>query len=59
MVVIVKTTSADGQPAYSGVARGYVEGGWYGGSYLNSASAAGTAIAKAIATGTAEQPQSQ
>ena len=59
IVVIVRTTSPDGHPGYSGVARGYVEGGWYGGSYLNSASAAGDAIAKAIATGTAERPQSQ
>jgi hypothetical protein len=41
------------------VARGNVTGGWYGGSYLNSATDAGEAIAKAIATGKAEQAQEQ
>ncbi len=51
IVVTVRVTSAEGHPGYYGVARGYVKGGFFGGSYLNSASAAGESIAKAIATG--------
>jgi hypothetical protein len=51
IVVTVRVTSADGRPGYYGVVRGYVDGGAWGGSYLNSASAAGESIAKAIATG--------
>jgi hypothetical protein len=51
IVVTVRVTSANGRPGYYGVARGHVEGGAFGGSYLNSASAAGESIAKAIATG--------
>ena len=51
IVVSVRVTSAEGRPGYYGVARGHVDGGFFGGSYLNSASAAGESIAKAIATG--------
>ena len=51
IVVIVRVTSADGRPGYYGVVRGHVDGGFYGGSDLNSASAAGESIARAIATG--------
>jgi ABC-type phosphate/phosphonate transport system substrate-binding protein len=54
VIVIVKSPTADGQPGYSGTARGYVKSGWFGGSSLNSASEAGAAIADAIATGKAE-----
>lgn len=54
ILVVVKSPSADGQPGYSGTARGYVKGGFYGGSSLNAASEAGAAIAQAIATGKAE-----
>jgi hypothetical protein len=54
ILVVVKSPSADGQPGYSGTARGYVKSGWFGGSSLNAASEAGVAIATAIATGKAE-----
>lgn len=51
IVVTVRVTSAEARPGYYGVARGHVDAGFFGGSYLNSASAAGESIAKAIATG--------
>ena len=51
IVVTVRVTLEDERPGYYGVARGYVDGGSFGGSYLNSAAAAGESIAKAIATG--------
>jgi len=54
MLVVVKSPAADGQPGYSGTARGWVKSGWFGGSSLNAASEAGAAIAQAIATGKAE-----
>jgi hypothetical protein len=54
IIIIVRSPSADGQPGFSGTARGYVKSGWYGGSSLISAEEAGTAIADAIATGKAE-----
>jgi hypothetical protein len=54
ILVVVKSPSADGQPGYSGTARGYVKNGSFGGSSLNAASEAGAAIAQAIATGKAE-----
>ena len=54
MLVVVKSPTADGQPGYSGTARGWVKSGWFGGSSLNAASEAGVAIATAIATGKAE-----
>jgi len=59
MLVHVKITSAEGRPGFSGVARGHVDGGAYGGSYLDAAAAAATGIAKAIATGKAEQAPEQ
>jgi len=51
IVVTVRVTLEGDRPGYYGVARGHVDGGSFGGSYLNSASAAGESIAKAIATG--------
>jgi hypothetical protein len=54
ILVVVKSPSASGQPGYSGTARGWVRGGWFGGSSLNAASEAGIAIANAIATGKVE-----
>lgn len=54
ILVVVKSPSADGQPGYTGTARGYVKSGWFGGSSLNAASEAGLAIAQAIVTGKAE-----
>jgi hypothetical protein len=54
IIVIVKSPSSDGQPGFSGTARGYIKSGWYGGSSLISAEEAGTAIGTAIATGKAE-----
>jgi hypothetical protein len=59
MDVFVQVTSADGRPGFSGVARGHVNGGWFGGSCLNAASAAAAGIAKTIATGKAEEIQVQ
>ncbi len=54
IIVVVKSPSADGQPGFSGTARGYIKSGWYGGSSLISAEEAGTAIGTAIASGKAE-----
>jgi hypothetical protein len=46
--------SADGQPGFSGTARGFIKSDWCGGSSLISAEEAGTAIGTAIATGKTE-----
>lgn len=54
IVVTVRVTLPNDRPGYYGVARGHVDGGFFGGSYLNSASAAGESIAKTIATGIAQ-----
>ena len=54
ILVVVKSPSADGQPGYTGTARGFVKAGWFGGSSMNSASEAGYSIADAIATGKAD-----
>jgi len=54
ILIIVKSPSADGQPGFSGNARGYIKSGWYGGSSLISAEEAGWSIGNAIATGKAE-----
>jgi hypothetical protein len=59
MLVHVKITSGEGRPGFSGVARGHVDGGAYGGSFLDAAAAAATGIAEAIATGKAEQAPEQ
>lgn len=59
MLVHVKITSGEGRPGFSGVVRGHVDGGAYGGSHLDAAAAAATGIAKAIATGKAEQAPEQ
>lgn len=59
MDVFVQVSSAEGQPEFSGLARGHVNGGWFGGSCLNAASAAAAGIAEAIATGTAKQTHVQ
>ena len=54
ILVVVKSPTANGQPGYSGTARGYVKSGWFGGASVNSAIEAGIAIADAIATGKVE-----
>ena len=54
IVVRVKSPSADGQPGLDGTARGWVRGGWYGGSSYAAAAEAGHLIAKAIITGKAQ-----
>lgn len=54
ILVVVNSPSADGQPGYSGSVRGFVRGGAFGGDATIAASEAGFAIAKAIATGSAE-----
>ncbi|MES1165174.1 MAG: hypothetical protein ABUR63_05420 [Verrucomicrobiota bacterium] len=51
IVVMVNSASADGQQGVNGTARGYVRGGFAGGSAYDSASEAGQLIARTIATG--------
>lgn len=57
MVVMVRIASAEGRPGFSGVVRGHVNGGWFGGHHANAGEYAAAAIVKAIATGKAEQAQ--
>lgn len=54
IVVSVKSPSADGQPGLDGTARGWVRGGFFGGSSYDAATEAGHLIAKAIITGKAK-----
>jgi hypothetical protein len=54
IVVSVKSPSADGQPGVDGTARGWVRGGFFGGSSYDAATQAGHLIAKAIITGKAK-----
>jgi uncharacterized protein DUF4410 len=54
IVVSVKSPSADGQPGVDGTARGWVRGGFFGGSSYEAAKEAGVLIAKAIITGKAK-----
>jgi hypothetical protein len=59
MVVMVRISPAEGRPGFSGVVRGHVNGGWFGGNHANAGEYAAAAIAKAIATGRVEQAQEQ
>lgn len=54
MTVVVEVTGADGSPALEGEVRGYVRGGFFGGSSMDAPREAGKAIAEAIATGEPE-----
>jgi Domain of unknown function (DUF4410) len=51
IVVVVKSPSADGQPGVEGIARGWINAGFFGGDSEVAATEAGHLIADAIATG--------
>jgi hypothetical protein len=51
--VLVKSPSDDGHAGLEGTARGWVKGGFFGGSSDVAATEAGHLIAEAIATGQA------
>ncbi len=57
VVVSVESASANGDPGIDGTARGWVRGGFFGGSDNNSAAAAGQLIAETIANGQREADQ--